>query len=82
MKQKRPLWRKLLLIPAMLVVDLLLLILGAKLDSLVFSGDAPGHGFPLFSVLLPGLGVVITAFVILIVFISCVVALLRGGKKS
>ena len=68
----------LLMIPAQLVLDMLLIAAGAGIDSRIFGSDeAVGHGMPIFTVLMPILAIVLT---VIVVILSIVLTIVRYSK--
>ncbi len=76
----------LLIIPAQLVIDMLLIALGAALDSRIFSSAEPqGHGVPLFTAILPMLGIIMTVIVVIVSVILVIVrynAIRKSNEKN
>ena len=80
-KKERSPWRWLLLIPIQLVITALLFVLGAVIDAAIFSkAEGQGHGMPVFSMLLPLLGLIVTAVVVVVALTGLIVGLVRRGK--
>ena len=75
-KRKALLW--LLLIPAQLLLGALFTLLGAVIDSAIFSGGGQGHGIPLCTVLFP----LIAAAVTVIVIVFALVKTIRGLRLA
>ena len=77
MKKRAP-WLWLLLIPAQAVADVVLVVLGLFLDSLVFSHpspDAGGHGFPALTLLFFLAAAVISVVVLIVSLVGFFIAL-------
>ena len=66
------------------IVFVLFFVLGALLDSALWSGAeaAQGHGAPVFSLLLPMLGAIVCLVVFLIALIGLIRALRRRKKAK
>lgn len=89
-KPKSP-YRWLLAIPLQLVINVLMVPLGFWADTLFWEkaaqsmmeeqGYVEGHGIPIFSVIIPLIGVAMTLFVIM-ASIFCTVVLLDRAKKN
>lgn len=64
----------LLMIPAQLLIDVLLIVLGASIDGRIFSSaEHQGHGVPLFTTILPMLGIIMTVIVVIVSVILVIV---------
>ena len=90
-KPKSP-YRWLLAIPLQLVINALMVPLGFWVDTLLWErtaqsmieeqGYVEGHGIPIFSVLIPLIGVAVTLFVIMASIFCTVILLLRARKNQ
>lgn len=80
--KRKPSLRYLLLIPLTLLVDLGLLLLGVKLDTILFSGSTTlGHGFPVFT-LLAVLLIIIITIAMLIQIIATTIRRIRNRRNT
>ena len=77
-------YKWLLAIPIQIVINVLMAPLGFWIDTLIFkpNDEYLGHGIPIFSVLMPLFGAVVTLFVIMTAIICTVIPLLRAGKDQ
>ena len=77
-------YRWLLAIPILIVINISMAPLGFWMDTLIFkpNDEYLGHGIPIFSVLMPLFGAVVTFCVIMTAIICTVVSLFRVGKDQ
>ena len=75
-------YRWLLAIPILIVINVSMAPLGFWMDTLIFkpNDEYLGHGIPIFSVLIPLFGAVVTFCVIMTAIICKVAALFQAGK--
>ena len=72
----------LLIIPAQLVIDMLLIALGAALDGMIFSGSgAQGHGMPVFTVIMPVAVILLTVIAVTVSVVLVIVKYSSYKKK-
>ncbi len=73
----------LLMIPAQLLIDVLLVVFGSSLDGMIFSGgpEDQGHGVPLFTAIMPIIGFIMTV-VVIIAAVVLVIVRYSAIKKS
>ncbi len=79
MKKKKAsplLW--LLMIPGQLIVGILFVFVGTRIDLALFSGAEGGHGIPIFSVIF----LLIAAVATLVVLIVAIVLVIRGYRRK
>ena len=70
----------LLIIPAQLMVDVILISLGAYMDSRLFENSGvQGHGMPIFTVIMPIVALVLT---IIAVIVSIALVIIRYASIS
>ena len=91
-KRKKSPYRFLLAIPIQLAVNLALFPIGIGVDLLIFDvsekrqiaeqGYAVGHGFPIFTILLPLAGFAVTAVVVIFSAVMAVGIACRGGRNK
>lgn len=77
-------YRWLLAIPILIVINVSMAPLGFWMDTLIFkpNDEYLGHGIPIFSVLIPLFGAVVTFCVIMTAIICLMASLFRAGKNQ
>ena len=70
----------LLIIPAQLVMDVILIALGAYIDSRIFDNPGvQGHGMPVFTVIMP---IIALLFTIIAVIVSIVLVIISYRRRK
>lgn len=83
-KKERSPWLWLIPIPIQLVILALTFFGGIAIDAAIFShgsGEAQGHGMPIFTIILPMIALVCTGIVVLVCVIGLIVSLVRRGRR-
>lgn len=79
MKKKRHPLANLLMIPAALVIDIFLVLLGTILDDRLFAGsEGLGHPFPVFTLIFSGIACIFSVVMLII----SVVHTVKGLRKE
>lgn len=81
-KEERSPFRTLWLIPVQLLLDVILVFLGAYLDTRIVSPEATGHPAPALVLLFTGIAVAATVIITLYAVIRTVVLCIRRRKKK
>lgn len=83
-KKERSPWLWLIPIPIQLVILALTFFGGMAIDAAIFShgsGEAQGHGMPIFTIILPMIALGFTVIVVLVCVIGLIVSLVRRSRR-
>ena len=83
-KKERSPWLWLIPIPIQLVILALTFFGGIAIDAAIFShgsGEAQGHGMPIFTIILPMIALAVTGIVVLVCVIGLIVSLVRRSCR-